>query len=199
MQAIYPISLMKGGKKTFPPCPCCPPEFPQSWALETITETTVRFVQEVLKTGAAGIFYAVQHACYSILCEEEYRHFGRPYDLRILEAVQDGWFNVLHLHGNDIMFDALADYPVQAINWHGRDTWPPLAEALERCDKALIGGLRRHETTLLGIPEDVRNEATDAIAQTGGRRFILGAGCVTPITAPTSNLYAARKAVERAA
>lgn len=164
--------------------------------LETITETTVRFVREVLRTGAAGVFYAVQHACYSLLCEEEYRHLGRPYDLRILETVQEGWFNVLHIHGRDIMFEALADYPAQAINWHDRETWPALAEALKRCDKALIGGLRRLETMLLGTPDDVRAEAADAIAQTGGRRFILGTGCVTPITSPTSNLYAAREAVE---
>jgi len=163
--------------------------------LETITETAVRFVREVLRAGAAGIFYAVQHGCYGILCEEEYRHLGRPYDLRILEAAQEGWFHLLHIHGNDIMFDALADYPVQAMNWHDRDTWPSLAEALERCNKVLVGGLRRQETMLLGAPQDVRAEADDAIAQTGGRRFILGTGCVTPITSPTSNIHAARAAV----
>jgi uroporphyrinogen decarboxylase len=165
--------------------------------LETITETTVRFVREAMKTGAAGIFYAVQHGSYGLLCEEEYRHLGRPYDLKILDAAQEGWFNLLHIHGNDIMFDALADYPVQAVNWHDRDTWPSLAEALKRCGKVVVGGLRRQETMLLGTPDDVRAEAADALAQTGGRRFVLGTGCVTPITSPTSNIHAAREAVER--
>jgi uroporphyrinogen decarboxylase len=164
--------------------------------LETITETTVRFVQEVMKTGAAGVFFAVQHANHSLLREEEYLECARAYDLQVLEAAQAGWFNLLHIHGNDIMFDALGDYPVQAINWHDRDTWPSLTEALDRCDKAVVGGLRRQETMLLGTPEDVRAEAADAIAQTGGRRFILGTGCVTPITSPTSNIHAAREAVE---
>jgi uroporphyrinogen decarboxylase len=37
--------------------------------LETITETTVRFVREVLKTGAAGVFFAVQHANHNLLRE----------------------------------------------------------------------------------------------------------------------------------
>jgi uroporphyrinogen decarboxylase len=45
-------------------------------------------------------------------------------------------------------------------------------------------------------PDQVREQAADAIAQTGGRRFILGTGCVTPIVAPTSNIRAAREAVE---
>jgi len=164
--------------------------------LETITESTMQFVSEALKLGAAGIFYAVQHATYSLMSEDEYRCWGMPYDLPILRPAQVGWLNVLHVHGNDVMFDLLADYPVHAINWHDRETSPSLAEALERCDKALIGGLRRLDTLLLGTPEEVRAEAREAMEQTGRRRFILGTGCVTPITAPTSNLYAVREVVD---
>jgi len=37
--------------------------------LEVITESTVAFVREVLRTGAAGIFFAVQHAQYGLLSE----------------------------------------------------------------------------------------------------------------------------------
>ena len=61
-----------------------------------------------------------------------------------------------------------------------------------------MGGLRRIDTMLRGTPDDVMAEARDAIAQTEGRRFILGTGCVTPITSPTGNLRAARAAVEGA-
>jgi uroporphyrinogen decarboxylase len=46
-----------------------------------------------------------------------------------------------------------------------------------------------------GTPEQVRAEAQKAIEETGGRRFILGTGCVTPITAPRANLRAAREIV----
>jgi uroporphyrinogen decarboxylase len=46
-------------------------------------------------------------------------------------------------------------------------------------------------------PSPVRAEAQAALEQTGGRRFILGTGCVTPITAPRANLRAAREAVGR--
>jgi hypothetical protein len=42
----------------------------------------------------------------------------------------------------------------------------------------------------------VRAEASAAIAQAGGRRLILGTGCVTPTTAPRANLRAARSVVE---
>ncbi|MBU0705422.1 MAG: uroporphyrinogen decarboxylase, partial [Chloroflexi bacterium] len=164
--------------------------------LEAITETTVRFVNAVRETGAAGLFYAVQHAQYGLLSEEEYATFGRPYDLRVLEAAQGLWLNVLHLHGVDVMFDLLADYPVQVINWHDRETWPTLAEGQRRFSGAVCGGLQRWEVVVRGDPAQVQAQAADAISQTGGRRFILGTGCVTPIVAPTSNIRAARKAVE---
>ena len=166
--------------------------------LEIITETTVAFVQEVMRAGAAGIFLAVQHAQYGLLSEEEYAAFGRPYDLRVLEASSSGWFQLLHLHGADVMFDLLADYPVQVVNWHDRETPPTLAEGMLRVQGAVCGGLRQWETMVRGEPDAVRAEAADAMAQTAGRRFILGTGCVTPIVAPTSHLMAVRRAVVHA-
>ncbi|HEY72120.1 MAG: hypothetical protein B6I35_05430 [Anaerolineaceae bacterium 4572_32.2] len=163
--------------------------------LETITASTIRFIAAVREAGVAGVFYAVQHAQYDLLGEEEYALFGRPYDLRVLEAARGLWLNVLHLHGTDVMFDLLADYPVQVINWHDRETFPSLAEGQRRFGGAVCGGLQRWDVVVRGNPEQVREQAADAIAQTGGRRFILGTGCVTPIVAPTSNIRAARKAV----
>jgi uroporphyrinogen decarboxylase len=163
--------------------------------LATITETTIRFIEAACETGIAGVFYAVQQARFGVLSEEEYADFGRLYDLRVLEAAQELWLNVLHLHGAAVMFDFLADYPVQVVNWHDRETWPTLAEAQRRFDGAVCGGLLRWDVVVRGSSDEVREQAADAIAQTGGRRFILGTGCVTPIIAPTSNIRAARQAV----
>ena len=164
--------------------------------LDAITETTVRFVRAAREMGIAGVFYAVQHAQVALLSEEEYAVFGRPDDLRILEAAQGLWLNVLHLHGTDVMFDRLADYPVQVINWHDRETPPTLAEALHRFGGAVCGGLQRWDVVVRSTPDRVRAQAVDAIAQTGGHRFVLGTGCVTPVVAPVSNIRAAREAVE---
>ncbi len=164
--------------------------------LRVITETTQRFVEALRDVGVDGIFYAVQWASAAHLSREEYRTFGRPYDLEILDVARPYWFNLLHLHGTDIYFDMFVDYPVHAINWHDRETPPTLAEAKDRFSGAVVGGLRRVETMLRGTPEDVLSEARDALRQTEGRRFILGTGCVTPITTPLCNLRAARSAVE---
>jgi uroporphyrinogen decarboxylase len=164
--------------------------------LEVIAETTKRFVEAARETGIAGVFYAIQHAQHSVLTTQEYATFGKAYDLPILEAIDGLWLNVLHLHGQDVMFDLVVDYPVQVVNWHDRETWPSLAEAQGLFDGAVCGGLQRWDVVVRGTPEQVRGQAADAIAQTKGSRVILGTGCVTPIVAPTSNIRAARQAVE---
>lgn len=164
--------------------------------LETITESIVRFIEAARETGMAGIFLALQHATHDLLTEAEYLEFGCPYDLRVLGATEGLWLNLLHLHGANVMFDLVADYPVQAINWHDRETPPSLSEAMSHFPGALVGGLRQWETMLRGTPDWVRAEAQAAIGETGGRRLIVGTGCVTPTTSPMGNIRAAREAVE---
>ena len=165
--------------------------------LEAIAQSTVRYIEAARNTGIAGIFLALQHATYDLLSAAEYREFGRPYDLRVLAAAEGLWFNMLHLHGNNVMFDLVADYPVQAINWHDRETPPSLKEALGRFPGALIGGIHRLETMVRGTPEEVQAEVQEALEQTAGRRLIVGTGCVLFLTTPLSNLRAAREAVEK--
>jgi uroporphyrinogen decarboxylase len=165
--------------------------------LEVIAETTRRFIAAAInKTGIDGIFYAVQHAQAGLLTEAEFSDFGRSFDVSVLAAAQPLWLNLLHLHGENVYFDAVADYPVQVINWHDRDTAPSLSQALKRFPGLLCGGISR-ETMVYGNAATVKLEARDAIEQTNGRRLLLGTGCVVPIIAPHGNLLSASKSVEK--
>jgi uroporphyrinogen decarboxylase len=164
--------------------------------LSILAENTLRFIKAAGSTGISGVFYAVQHAQYGLLSEGEFSEFGRAYDLPVLGLAGGFWLNMLHLHGTQVMFEAVCDYPVQIINWHDRDTFPSITQARQLTDKILCGGLQRERTMVLGNPDQIRAEARQAIEASGGKRFILGTGCVTPITAPYGNLLAARGAVE---
>jgi uroporphyrinogen decarboxylase len=167
--------------------------------LETIAQTTRRFVKAAIETGVDGVFYAVQHAQATLLSEDEFSRFSRPWDLTILEAAEDLWCNMLHIHGENIYFDAVADYPVHILNWHDRDTAPTLsgsrASETFRSGPASVvcGGLGRNTLTY-GTPGQVLLEAQDAIEQTEGQGLILSTGCVVPVIAPYGNLIAARDA-----
>lgn len=164
--------------------------------LKTIRITTERFLEAAIETGVDGVFYAVQHAQAGLLSEEEFARFSRPDDLRLLSLARERlWFNLLHAHGENVYFDLLAGYPVQALNWHDRETPPSLAQGLRKFDGLVCGGLRR-ETVALGDPQAIRAEAQEALRATRSRRFLLGTGCVVPIIAPHGNLLAARRSVE---
>ena len=164
--------------------------------LEIITESAKRFIAALVETGIAGLFFAVQHAQRSVMDEATYQEFGRQFDVPLLEVDAGLWLNVLHLHGDDVMFDLLADYPVQVINWHDLETEPDLAGGLARFKGAVCGGLRQWDTVALGTPTQIEAEAHTALELTGGRRFVLGTGCVAPIITAHGNLMAARHAVE---
>ena len=136
----------------------------------------------------------MQHAQGSLLELDEYKTIGLPYDQKALEPAKDLWCNMLHLHGKDIYFSLLHLLKFQIVNWHDRETYPSLSEA----QSLFKGKAVRPEAGSLTLenPARVKKEAEDAIKQTKGRRFILGTGCVVPITASHENYMAARKSVE---
>ncbi|MFZ5912348.1 MAG: uroporphyrinogen decarboxylase family protein [Chloroflexota bacterium] len=163
--------------------------------LETIARTAQRFVEAALETGIDGIFYAVQHAQAALLSVEEYKTFGLPFDRQVVEPAKSHWLNMLHLHGRDIHYSLLSALSFPIVNWHDRETPPSLAEALQDYTGVVCGGLAR-DTLVYREQAGVQEEAREAIRQTGGRRFILSTGCVTPVIAPHGNMMAARRSVE---
>ncbi len=163
--------------------------------LDTIAKTTVKFIEAASEIGIDGIFYAVQHAQANLLSVDEYRAFGLPFDQQALIPTKDLWCNMLHLHGKDVYFSLLRLLDFQIVNWHDRETHPSLAEAHSLFKGVLCGGLRQ-DTLVLEDQAKIKEEAADAIQQTKGRKFILGTGCVVPITASHGNLMAARKSIE---
>lgn len=166
--------------------------------LDTITESTLRFIEAAKAAGISGVFYAVQHARYQLLSREEFVKFGRAYDMRVLEATADLWLNMLHIHSHGIMFDLVANYPVQLVNWHDRETAVSLRDGLDQIQGAASGGIDQwsmHQES----PEQALSEARDALEQTGGRRLMLGTGCVVMVTTPLRNTRALREFAEETA
>lgn len=166
--------------------------------LATIAETSVGFAQACLSNGADGIFFATQFARHDLMSEEAYRDFGTAYDRVVLDAVRDrAGLVVLHLCGEHVMFELADLYGADIVNWHDRTTPPTLGEGLaRRASGAVLGGLDRGAELRLGSPADVAAAVSRAAADTGGRRTMIGTGCVTLVDTPSDNLRAARAAVD---
>jgi uroporphyrinogen decarboxylase len=160
--------------------------------LDVIAETLAAYARACLEAGADGVFFAsVEWGSRNYITTEQYNRFGRPFDLRVLEAVQDASFNLLHVCRNNNMLTDLLDYPVHAFHWAttGIDN-PSLTDILARTDKAVMGGVSHDSTVLSPRPEDVAAEARAAIEATLGRRFLLAPGCSIAPTTPEANLRA---------
>ncbi len=165
--------------------------------LSILTDSTLRFIESLRRLPLAGIFFAVQHASYASLSEDEYKTFGLPYDRKIMESLPSKWWlNVLHLHGDLPMFKFAHELRAQVVNWHDQKSEPTLAQGKTLVDGAVCGGLAQWEHVHQGTPTTVREAARSAIHETNSRRFILSTGCVALITSPLSNLRAVRAAGE---
>ena len=165
--------------------------------LAIIAETYGRFVQEALRGGADGLFFAVQQARHDFMSQDAYEQMALPYDRHVVGVAADsGALILLHIHGFNIMFDLIArSLPAQIVNWHDRRTAPTLAEARKLTPCALMGGINEVQTLADGTPAQVTAEIKEAIAQAGSRKFLVGAGCVVLNDTPEANLKAARAAV----
>lgn len=165
--------------------------------IATIAENLREHIRDVISAGADGVYFALQGCTDAIMTKEQYREFGRPYDLLALQGAVDGWLNILHVHGDrDLHFDDVLDYPVQVLSWSDRLAGPSLREARTKTSKCLMGGWHEFGALSNGPVDAIRAEAEDAINQLGGRKFILANGCSVPDDTDEQWLYAAREIVE---
>lgn len=169
--------------------------------LETITEVTCRFVRETIERGCAGVFLALQEAAREAYDERAYREFGEPYDRRVVEAAKaaGGWFNAVHVHGEDILFDVIRDYDVGALNWHIGETPPSIADyRASGGTKPVLGGLQRGHITQrnqFGIAADIER----AVAHTAGLGLLIAPACVIRHPVDDSTLRWTAETIKRLA
>jgi uroporphyrinogen decarboxylase len=146
-------------------------------ALDEIAATTAEFSRRAIGLGCAGVFFAVQDAT-ATLGEAAWRDLGLAHDLAALEGAGAGWFNAVHMHGDDIAFDLLATYPVHALNWHVGETSPDIADYRAAGGrKPVLGGLRRTPITQRDLTA-VAADIDAALSAEGGRGILLSPGCV---------------------
>lgn len=184
-----------GGERIFADMKDCPGALHK--ALETITRTTIAFIRENLAAGVSGFFFATQNAVETELSAEAFEEFGAAYDLRLFEAFADEtWFNVIHIHGENVMFKRVAEYPGNCINWHDRWGGPLMDEARTLTDKCLLGGINERDVLHVESSDAIQKHVAEAVALAGRKGLMIGPGCVANPATPEANYFAARLALE---
>ncbi|MCE7744010.1 MAG: hypothetical protein GPJ52_02625 [Candidatus Heimdallarchaeota archaeon] len=160
--------------------------------MKTITKVMAEFSKASIENGAAGLFLATQEATTDLLTKEEYIEFGMTYDLDLLKAIEKkSEFNVVHIHGDNIMFDLVAEnYKVQALNWHDQLTAPSIGEAFKKFKGILMGGIEEKQFLLDASNEELMSKLQEVIDSVKGQRVIIAPGCVIPINVPDEKVQA---------
>jgi uroporphyrinogen decarboxylase len=164
-------------------------------AMESIATSLAEYAAEAIACGASGIFLSLGAATDDVMTSEEYQTWGRPFDLKILEAVKESPFNILHIHGRHIHFDSLMSYPATAINWSHATTEPSLVEGRRRSGRAVMGGIDETAAAHLSSAE-IRKRIAEAINGFEETGLIVTPGCSVATDTPERTLRAIKDAIK---
>jgi uroporphyrinogen decarboxylase len=163
-------------------------------ALQVIADATAQFALACMGAGADGYLFFSHLASREKMRLREYRDFGLQFDLQVLAPLASADIRLFHFEAPSPMMDIADRYPVQAVCW---ETWraePSLSSASNQLRGALMGGLNPL-TFSDGSVADVREQIADAIAQTGGWRFMLSPSSALPTDSRDDLLIAVRQLV----
>jgi uroporphyrinogen decarboxylase len=146
-------------------------------ALDIVADNLVAYCKKSLSLGSAGIFMSVA-AASEILARDQFLTFVKPFALKVFEAIAPyGKMNTAHIHGRDLFFDAVLDFPVHVFSWWDRGpNGPSLAEVKDRVGACVMGGIDQTRVARTS-PEFLRNHVREGLLLGGERRFFLANGC----------------------
>ncbi len=153
-------------------------------ALNRFQELNLEYMDQLLRLGVDGFFYAVEYSDNVWSSDDIYDRFVKQYDLEALKALSGKtFFTLLHACGdNGVRLDRLKDYPVDGINWNDQASLnPPLKEAASFLSALPVGGLD-HRSDMKGTDREIikarlSEKIRAALCDTNGR-VILSGGCV---------------------
>ena len=159
-------------------------------ALEAVTETFSGFAAEFINAGMAGIFFATtEWATRDRLTEDQYLEFGRPYDLKVLQAASGGKFNVTHICKTNNMLPLFRDYPTPVLSWNPFEAGNlTISQAAEISDKIFMTGINQNGALRTGPADAIVEQVDNALREVSMGRLILAPGCALKVDTPGSNL-----------
>lgn len=163
--------------------------------LALITAATVALGRACLDAGVDGFMLINRLASRNDLRPREYRDFVLEFDRQVLSALtSQAKIRILSLPGENLFFDQVSQYDVQAVNW---ETWrsdPSLSSARRQVRCSLMGGLNP-QTFANGSVRDVQGQVADAIEQTNGRQLIVAPSDALPTDSRDDLLLAVGEAI----
>ncbi len=146
-------------------------------ALDVVADNLIAYCKKSLSLGTAGIFMSM-YAGQDLISRENFLRFVKPPAMKIFEAIAGlGKMNTAHIHGEDLFFEDVLDFPVNIFNWWDRGPkGPSLQWVKERIQGCVMGGINQ-KVVARTTREFLRNHVREGIELGGSTRFFLANGC----------------------
>ncbi len=151
-------------------------------AMERITDVLCELAESYIKAGLDSVYYAALGGEYEFFTDEEFAKWIKPFDLRVLKAIQDaGGYSFLHICKDHLNMERYRDYSVYAdvVNWGVYEA--PFSLEMGRelfAGKTIMGGLPNHHGALVeGSKTEIEAEVKKVVDTFGRKGLILGADC----------------------
>ena len=146
-------------------------------ALEVVTENLISYCKKSLDIGTAGIFMSVP-AASEIVTRDEFITFVKPFAMKVFKSISGlGKMNTAHIHGENLFFDDVLDFPVDIFNWWDRGPGGPSLEYVkQRINACVMGGI---DQTIVcrNTRMFLKNHVREGIEMGGSKKFFLANGC----------------------
>ncbi len=165
-------------------------------ATKRIAEAQCYMVEEVIKAGADGIYYAALGGEKNIYTDEEFATVLKPYDLQIMDVSKKmGKPVVLHMCKKNLDMNRFKDYAdfCDIVNWGIYENDISMAEGMKMFPgKTIMGGLANRSGVLVdGTDQELIDEVHRIVKEMEGEKFIFGADCTLPTDIPHSRIKTA--------
>jgi uroporphyrinogen decarboxylase len=146
-------------------------------ALDVVADNLIAYCKKSLSLGTAGIFMSM-YAGQDLISRENFLRFVKPPAMKVFEAIAGlGKMNTAHIHGEDLFFEDVLDFPVNIFNWWDRGPkGPSLQWVKERIQGCVMGGINQ-KIVARTTREFLRNHVREGIELGGSTRFFLANGC----------------------
>jgi uroporphyrinogen decarboxylase len=161
-----------------------------------MTENVLTLARGCKRAGVEGFYVSSQGGeAFRFQDRNIFQKYIKPTDLTVWEEISSCSFNILHVCDYEGGYNDLSpflDYPGHVVNSSLKvgDRKLTPSEVSQMFGRPFMGGMERKGVLATGKPEEIRQAATEVLAQAPDR-FILAADCTVPGETPWENMKAA--------
>jgi len=146
-------------------------------ALDVIADNLIAYCKKSLELGSAGIFMSVP-AAREIVERDNFLKFVKPPAMKVFQAVAGlGKMNTAHIHGEDLYFKEILDFPVNIFSWWDRSSKGPSMQWVKQHSPACVMGGINQKIVARTTPGFLKNHVREGLELGGNTRFFLANGC----------------------